>query len=76
MTGGVRDQRWGGSVPGIQFSHRRPFPLLCLVAGLALNHMEVSETGEPDDGGWSPRRIEGAVDCFPRLTPNPPCPLD
>lgn len=73
---GVRDQRWGGSVPGIQLSHRCSLPQLFLIAGLASNHMEVSETGEPDDGGWSPWGIEGARDFFPRLTPTPPCPLD
>lgn len=72
----MKDQRWGGSVPGIQFFHRCSLPLLFLVAGLALNPMEVSETGEPDDGGWSPWGIEGAIDCFPWLTPTSPCPLD
>lgn len=39
------DQQWGGRLPEVQFSNRCFLSLLFLIAGLVLNHMEVSETG-------------------------------
>lgn len=72
---GVKNQGWDGSVPGVQSPHRYPLPTLP-VPGLASDHVEVSGTGESDDGGWDPLGVEGAIASFLRLTPGPPCSLD
>lgn len=45
------DQQWGGRLPEVQFSNRCFLSLLFLIAGLVLNHMEVSETGSLMMGG-------------------------
>ena len=70
---GVKDRRWDGSVgvSGVQSPHRRPLPTLP-VPGVASDHVEVSGTGESDDGGWGPWGVEGAIASFLRLTPAPP----
>lgn len=52
------------------------FPPTLRVPGLASDHVEVSGTGEPDDGGWGPWGVEGGIASFLRLTPAPPRPLD
>lgn len=51
------------------------FPTLP-VPGLASDHVEVSETREPDNGGWGPLEGKGAIASFHRLTPALPRPLD
>nr|XP_008532092.1 PREDICTED: mitochondrial import receptor subunit TOM40B isoform X1 [Equus przewalskii] len=57
---------WGSLSPSVPSSPTLPVP------GLASDNVEVSGTGEPDDGGWGPWGIAGAIASFPRLTPAHP----
>lgn len=57
---------WGSSSPPV------PSPPIFPVPGLASDYVEVSGTGESDNGGWGPWRVEGATASFPRRTPAPP----
>lgn len=72
MTGGGEGFKmgwecaWGSSSPPV------PSPPTFPVPGLASDHVEVSGTGEPDNGGWGPCGVEGAIASFPRQTPAPP----
>lgn len=59
-------REWGSVSPPEPSSPTLPVP------GLASDHVAVSGTGESDDGGWGPRRVEGAIASFPRPIPAPP----
>lgn len=74
VTGGEEPDGTGACL-GLSFPIGAPLPIpshpTFAVAGPASDHVELSGTGESNEGGWGPRGREGAVKPIPRPAPAP-----